>query len=151
MAVMSDGSSCKMMKLTHSAKKDIKNVKECVKNCKHAAPSHPTLAPGAAAESAMTMEFYKVQASVVHYLREFLNVLDGLRASIASDWGRLKAAQSVIASCPISESQVEILSLAAFGALQWQALGLLMPSKYVIYFQRDYEGGKNTANGQKKN
>lgn len=82
---------------------------------------------------------------ILELMQDLLSTtLSGVAAQssiIVSNWGRLLSAVELAQSCPISMSLTEIVATANFPMLQWFALGVLMPSKYVIYWQRNYGSG----------
>jgi hypothetical protein len=104
-----------------------------------------TPAPGEADNMASSMEYSKMIALLMMYLDQILEVIVGQRNIIAGNWGRLKTAAELVTACPLDPVQLKTVVLSAYGAMQWIALGVLMPNKYAIYWQRDYSGSKGPS------
>eukprot|EP00931_Biecheleriopsis_adriatica_P055857 TRINITY_DN33104_c0_g1_i1.p1 TRINITY_DN33104_c0_g1~~TRINITY_DN33104_c0_g1_i1.p1 ORF type:complete len:1153 (+),score=175.34 TRINITY_DN33104_c0_g1_i1:158-3616(+) len=104
-----------------------------------------TPSPGMLDNEETVLEFNNLIALLIKYLEVITTSSDAQRDVIASNYGRMKAAASVAMACPISAGKLEAAALKTYGAMQWIGLGILMPKKYVIYWQRDYTQGGGTG------
>jgi len=105
----------------------------------------PATAGGAnpeAAADATAATYYDLIANVQVMLNEIWKSISAERMIIAGNYGRLSVAAAAAEACPITDNELEIIVSHTYGGMQWIALGQLLPTKYAIYFQRDYMGGK---------
>jgi len=120
---------------------------DCAENCKESSSvgDISTPSPNTADNDAATLEFTKVIALLMFELDNLLQGIDAQRNAIAMNWGKLKAASALALACSLDPIVLQTEVLKAYGAMQWIALGVLMPNKYAIYWQRDYSGSKGPS------
>jgi hypothetical protein len=95
-----------------------------------------------AASDATTASYYDLVATVQDYLNAFTKTIQAQKMVIAGNYGRLQAAAATTGACPISDTELQTLVSETYGGMQWLALGQLLPTKYAIFWQRDYGNGK---------
>jgi len=55
-----------------------------------------------------------------------------------SDWGKLQAMYNLAGSCAVGELDAAAYEAEIKPALLWYALGVIMPAKYQLHYQRNY-------------
>jgi len=95
-----------------------------------------------AAADATVSEYYDFIAKVQTELNTIWRSVAAEKLLIAGNYGRLSTAAAAAGGCPITPDELHLVISQTYGAMQWIALGVLLPTKYAIYWQRDYMGTK---------
>jgi len=103
---------------------------------------------GSAQDNDLDIEETTIAIYVAKAQNAWQNTLSMQRKTIAQNWGRLEAAMPLAQFCTIGDEEVSLALDKANPALEWLSLSVLIPSKYVIYKQRDYKQTTISVNFQ---
>eukprot|EP00930_Biecheleria_cincta_P016144 TRINITY_DN13232_c0_g1_i1.p1 TRINITY_DN13232_c0_g1~~TRINITY_DN13232_c0_g1_i1.p1 ORF type:complete len:1056 (-),score=133.31 TRINITY_DN13232_c0_g1_i1:62-3229(-) len=83
----------------------------------------------------LELDVKSLVSQVVQNLQDQMSLA---RQQLSSNWGRLEQAMRTTRSCSFDDQTILMALQRSKSAIEWGALSLLMPAKYVMYFQRNY-------------